>query len=97
MNTWMNNPQYLAQAGHFLGGALILTLTMLFSWNIGTCWEALAIGMIAASIKEFWFDMKYELPKQTWGDSLMDWCFYLLGGGAGIGICYLAKLHAGTT
>jgi len=32
----------------------------------------------------------YELPKQTWGDSIMDWSFYMLGAGVGMGLAALA-------
>jgi hypothetical protein len=95
MNTWMNNPQYLAQVGHFLGGASLIVITTLFAVTLGAGWTpiliVLGIGVAAASLKEFWYDMKYELPKQTWGDSFMDWGFYMLGGGVGMGVAALAE------
>ena len=77
----MNDPQYLAQVGHFLGGGSILLVACVF------------LGAHAA-IKEFWYDMHYELPKQTWGDSAMDFTFYLLGACAGFGLVALAH-HLG--
>ena len=94
MNTWMNNPQYLAQVGHFLGGASLIMLMALIGWNIQYVWIAFLLGSICAGIKEFWYDANYELPKQTWQDNLMDFSFYEIGGGVGTGLTYLAfSLH----
>jgi len=94
MNTWMNNPQYLAQIGHFLAGGSVIVIATLFSVVLGAGWLpvliTLAVGVVAASLKEFWYDMVYELPKQTWGDSIMDWSFYMLGAGVGMGLAALA-------
>jgi hypothetical protein len=88
MNTWMNNPQYLAQVGHFLGGASLIMLTVMFSWNPLCIWATFGVGVVAAGVKEFWYDANYELPKQTWQDNLMDFSFYVLGGLVGVGISY---------
>jgi hypothetical protein len=85
----MNNPNFLAQMAHFLGGALLITLSGLF-FGVYGMWAALITGILLAAIKEFWYDMVYELPKQTWGDSILDFTFYVVGGLAGIGIIYLA-------
>ncbi len=76
MNTWMNNPQYLAQVGHFFGAySLILSASLLTPhWAY-----VVAIGVVAAAIKEFWYDMTYELPYQTFWASFMDFGFYVLG------------------
>jgi hypothetical protein len=93
MNKWMNDPQYLAQVGHSLGGfALILTLRVFF----GPFWMlvGLILGLMLAAGKEFWYDMKYELPAQTWFDSVMDFGFYLLGASVGVIVASLAAdLH----
>jgi len=73
----------------------VIVLTTLFAIVLGSGWTpilvALGLGIIAASVKEFWYDMKYELPKQTWGDSFMDWSFYMLGAAAGMGVAALAE------
>ena len=93
MNTWMNNPQYLAQAAHTLGGALVVVLVcVFFGWD---AWKAAGILLtLYATVKEFWYDLKYELPKQTWGDSLMDFAFYELGGAIGV-LVMLGAHHLG--
>ncbi|HYX20484.1 MAG TPA: DUF1653 domain-containing protein [Thermoanaerobaculia bacterium] len=92
-NTWMNSPQYLAQIGHFLGGASIMILATIF-FGFVAWWIAFAAVAVAAAIKEFWYDARYELPKQTFGDNLMDFAFYALGSGAGAGVMWLAHhLH----
>jgi len=83
MNTWMNDPQYLAQVGHTLGGyGLILT-----AWRFGgpsAAEVAFSLGVLAAGIKEFWYDLRYELPKQSLADSIEDFAFYLIGGVIGL-------------
>jgi divalent metal cation (Fe/Co/Zn/Cd) transporter len=89
----MNDPQYLAQVGHFLGGVCLLATTALLFGAVPSM-IALGVGVVAAAIKEFWYDMKYELPKQTWDDSLMDFGFYVLGAAAGSGLVLLAH-HLG--
>lgn len=79
MNSWMTNSTYLAQIGHFLGAySLILTVT-LCCHDILTLVVTTALGEVFVGLKEFWYDMKYELPKQTFWDSLLDWTFYQLG------------------
>lgn len=79
MNSWMNSSQYLAQVGHFFGAySLIFTVGVL--WGSTTMFIVFGGGVLLAAIKEFWYDMVAELPKQTWTDSLMDFCFYLFGG-----------------
>jgi hypothetical protein len=98
-NTWMNNPQYLAQVGHFLGGGYVMTLATLAAliWAHGAGaplgWT-LGVGIAAAAIKEFYYDLRYELPKQTIADSAMDFTFYVVGGlvGAGIGAFALSRI-----
>ena len=91
----MSNPQYLAQVGHFLGGALLIVLTTLFAVVLGAGWTpilvVLGIGVAAATFKEFVFDVSSWGEKDSWADSLMDWSFYMLGGGVGMGIAALAE------
>jgi hypothetical protein len=100
---WESNSQYLAQVGHFLGGAIVLSIAGAFSAVLGAGWEpvwfVLGVGVALASVKEFVLDL---LPApygegDSFGDSLMDWCFYLLGACAGLGVAaellHLASLH----
>ena len=92
-NTWMNNSQYLAQVGHFFGAYFVIFTVAVFSVALGAGWVPVLIvlgtGVITAAIKEFLYDMTQELPKQTWGDSLMDFGFYMLGGGVAMGMSAL--------
>ncbi len=91
---WMSNPQYLAQVGHFLGGYGLIATATLFSIVLGGGWVpiliTLGIGILAASFKEFVFDVALWGEGDTWSDSLMDWSFYMLGGAVGMGIAALA-------
>ena len=94
----MNNPQYLAQVGHFLGGVSVMLLSLVATlvWADGAlepCVYAFFGGLLAAAIKEFWYDLRYELPKQTIDDSAMDFSFYALGGVAGGAVCAFALAH----
>lgn len=90
MNTWMNNSQYLAQVGHFFGACTIILLVGLFSETHREFpLYAYGFGIAVAAVKEFWYDMVYELPKQTWLDSIMDFFFYALGGTFALVVLYL--------
>ena len=92
MNTWMNNPQYLAQVGHTLGGVTIVTMSCIaFGFHVG--WIVALIVLIATAIKEFWYDMKYELPKQSWSDSTMDFAFWQIGQAIGMTAMWAASYY----
>ena len=95
---WMSNPQYLAQVGHFLGAGGLIVTAALFSMAVGAGWTptliTLGVGVAAATVKEFVFDVASWGEGDSWSDSLMDWSFYMLGGGAGMGLAALAMhLH----
>ena len=93
---WMSNPQYLAQVGHFLGGVTVITIATLFSIVFGAGWVpvliTLGVGVLAASYKEFIFDTSVFGVGEgdSWSDSLMDWSFYMLGGGFAMGLAAIA-------
>ena len=97
----MTNIQYLSQVGHFLAGGALLLLAGAFSAVLGGGWSpvliTLGVGIVAVTWKEFWYDLRYETPKQTLGDSLMDFAFYVLGGLVGTSLSawllHLAKAH----
>jgi hypothetical protein len=95
---WMSNPQYLAQVGHFLGGVSLITISMLFAVVRGAGWTptlvTFILGVAAASFKEFVFDVSSWGEGDSWSDSLMDWSFYMLGGGVGMGIAAIARAVA---
>jgi hypothetical protein len=97
---WMSNPQYLAQVGHTLGGALLIVTSTLFSIVLGAGWTPVlwtfGIGVTLATLKEFVFDTATWGEGDSWSDSLMDWAFYMVGGATGIGVAALAFHLAGT-
>jgi hypothetical protein len=82
-NSWMNNPNVLAQFGHAgIPYGMLLTLDK-FHHNL--LFWVVALGILAyAPIKEFWYDANYETPKQPFKNNLIDFSFYCLGVGLAI-------------
>jgi hypothetical protein len=96
---WESSPQYLAQVGHTLGGALVVFVAGVF-WGEHGALLALGIGLAVAAIKEFLLDVASPPYGEgdSWSDSLMDFAFYVIGGCAGFGLFVLAMYeHALTT
>jgi hypothetical protein len=87
----MTNANFLAQIGHTLGGVLFVLVPTIFL-GFHQIWIGGAILLVWALLKEFAYDLKYELPKQSFGDSLLDFVFYMLGGALGIGVASLAHV-----
>lgn len=86
MNTWMTSPKFLAQAAHFLGAyAFVLTMS---HWH-QPLWPAGVAVCAYAGFKEFWYDMKFELPKQSVWDGVLDAAFLVLGMAAGVAVAAL--------
>jgi len=81
----MSSPQYLAQVGHFLGGALLVFGAGAFG---GHRWAsaALGAGIALAAFKEFVFDVASWGEGDSWKDSAQDFLFYVLGGVFGAGL-----------
>lgn len=88
-NTWMNNPTFLAQAAHFFGAVAIIMSLAHFLGETGGFISA-GLFLAYAVVKEFWYDLKYELPKQSFGDSALDFTFYLLGI---VASCFMLLYH----
>jgi hypothetical protein len=86
----MENEQYLAQVGHFLGGVCLILLVSLFSIVMRAGWAPIwwvfGAGVATASFKEFVFDVSSLGENDSWSDSIMDWSFYMLGGLVGLGL-----------
>jgi hypothetical protein len=91
---WETNPQYLAQFGHVLGGALIVFGgAVLFHWE---AWVAMVIVTILAGMKEFAWDVAHPPYGEgdSWVNSAVDWCFWVSGANAGWGLWAIADaLH----
>ena len=87
--SWMSAPQYLAQAGHFLGGALVIFVAGVYSHDAWTLY-AFGIGAVIAALKEFVIDVASWGESDSWADSAMDYAFYVLGGSAGMLLTHFA-------
>lgn len=78
------NPQILAQFVHFfLAYSIVLTAASLAHskhWSAMVPITVTGVGIVVATLKEFWYDLAFEVPKQTVGDSFEDWAFYMAGG-----------------
>jgi hypothetical protein len=77
-NSWMTDPAFLAQSAHFFGATSAIMASSYFFGKRGAIISAI-IFLVVAGFKEFWYDLVFELPKQTFGDSALDFSFYLLG------------------
>jgi hypothetical protein len=77
-NSWMNNPTFLAQSAHFFS-AISAVMICAYFWGKPGAFSAAIAFFILAFFKEFWYDLEFELPIQTFTDSLLDFSFYLLG------------------
>lgn len=89
----MTSATFLAQMSHFLGGAVVILLTAIFSkgsLTASVCANCLVI--IYVSIKEFWYDANFEEPKQTSADNRTDFIFYIIGLGVSDLIVFIAHL-----
>jgi hypothetical protein len=81
-NKWMNNTQYLAQVGHTLGGYGVIITAAYWSRSLLPLLIVTAVGVVAAAVKEFIYDKRFELPRQTNLDDITDFSFYMVGAGA---------------
>ncbi len=78
-NVWMNDSTVLAQFGHVLGAYAVVITADYFTHKR---WVAFSFGgamMLYALLKEFWYDATYEIPRQTFGDNMLDFSMYFLG------------------
>jgi hypothetical protein len=89
-NSWMTNPIFLAESAHFFGAIATIMTSTRFWGKKGAIITAI-IFTICAAIKEFWYDLGYELPKQTFGISLLDYAFYIIGIVVALLIVFLIK------
>jgi hypothetical protein len=77
MNSWMASQRFDTQCAHILAGYSVIMTTKLF-WPSHVK-LAVLLALLSATIKEFWYDAKYELPRQTWKDNLLDFSMYCVG------------------
>jgi hypothetical protein len=91
-NTWMDNPLYHVQIAHALGG-LALVLIAAFFWQMTGVLAMLGVGVPVVALKEFWYDLKFEIPNDTVAGSGLDFLAYMIGATAGLGLA-LIKFYA---
>lgn len=78
------NPYWITANAHFWFAAALVLGTHLLGGNAQI---AVAIIAIAAAAKEFWFDARYEVPKQTFLDNATDFAGYVAGAVLALTIC----------
>ena len=74
---------YANSAVHMWSAAFLMSLCLAHT-KPGHWWSPLAVGTVITALKEFWFDMRYEVPPQSYGSvkgpgALNDWVAYMLG------------------
>jgi hypothetical protein len=89
-NKWMNDPTFLAQAAHFFGAVSLIMTAAHFAGNTGGFITG-GVLMALAIVKEFWYDIVYEIPKQSFWDSALDFSFYFIGTLVASGILFFSK------
>lgn len=91
-NSWMDNQLFHVQIAHALGG-LVVVLLAAFFWGMIGVGAALAVGIPVIALKEFWYDLHFELPNDTVAGSGLDFLAYMIGATAGVGLS-LIKFYA---
>lgn len=72
------NMQFVAFNAHW--GVTYALLSMLaHAIPTASIWPGALVVLIAAAVKEFWFDATYESPKQSFADNLEDFAGYAAG------------------
>lgn len=79
-NSWMNDKNFLAQAGHVL--AMYGMMLTLHRFHVSQWW-GIGGAIVYSVLKEWVYDTFFERPKQTWKDNLLDQVFLLFGMGLG--------------
>jgi hypothetical protein len=76
---FMSNTQFLAFMGH-AGWAALITLAVAY---LGATFAVLgwvtAAWVLAAGLKEYWYDANYEVPHQTFAMNTQDFVGYVTG------------------
>lgn len=80
LRTFQDSPLFANLALHAWAGAFVVTL----AGEHLTHWKVVASFVAFATLKEFWFDAKYEIPAQPAGSirsggGLQDFTGYMIG------------------
>lgn len=79
-NSWMDNPTFLAEMAHFAWAYGILLTAALWSVQRRHIVQLFLAFVAFAVVKEFWYDLRYEVPVDTVAGSALDFAVYMLGG-----------------
>ena len=68
---------FVSQVSHTIGGALAVIAGVYLFGPMAQPWVC-GVGILAAAVKEFWYDQNYETPEVR-GSNLQDFSFYCAG------------------
>ena len=88
-NSWMTNTEFGVQAAHGMLGLSVVLFAALF-FGLYASFVACGLFLAYATLKEWWYDATYEVPKQTWLDNLVDFGFLCAGASLGVALACLA-------
>jgi hypothetical protein len=88
----MQNPQYLAQVGHFFAASWLMLIYGI-STHENHMLIAFTVGITLAGAKEFFYDMAPWGEGDSLMDSMMDFAFYVAGGTSGVWLTHLLVHH----
>ena len=75
------DPQFVAFNAHWGFAFFAVVVAQKYGFNA----VGVATGIVlTAAVKEFWFDARYEVPKQTFADNLEDFFGYFIGATMGV-------------
>lgn len=90
-NSWMDNPYFLAEMAHFAWAYGILLTGALFCLEAkGLCRLFLAFILFAV-LKEFWYDLTYEVPADSVSGSTLDFVVYVFGGLVALAVTWIQR------
>ena len=92
-NSWMASPDFTAQMAHLFFAGFVIVVASLFGERLT---PVVLLGATLAALKEFWFDLTYELPAQTLSGSTLDFAMYLAGMGVGMAVVWLRGILSRT-
>lgn len=77
-NSWMTDYNFVAFMAHSCGA---LSIMMVLAFLFGHVIMLPTAGglLLAALVKEFWYDIRFETPTQTVTDGLIDFAGYATG------------------
>lgn len=90
-NSWMDNPTFLAEMAHFAWAYGILLTAALWSATRRQLVCLFLAFVVFAVVKEYWYDLNYEIPADSVSGSTLDFCVYMLGGLVALGVVWLRR------